>query len=421
VDSSVCSGTKASKSLSGYFSVTGSEYDTDDSKNYFFWMHESQETPTDDTPFVIWLTGGPGRSSTLALLTENGPCSVNPAGDGTVPNPYSWNTAANVLWLDQPAGVGFSYGTENDGTEEMVGEDAYYFIQNFMKAHPEYAKNPLYVFGESYGGHYAPAIAHRVFEGNKAIKDGDIAINLAGVGVGNGLTAPEIQYQYYAEMAYNNSHGIQTVSESTYNSMVKATPACIDKIKKCNDSGGFSCTLAYTSCNSALTTPYYSTGLNPYDISKECGDNPLCYDFSNTENWLTSQSTRDALNVVDDSASWVSCNNAVNAQFKKDWMVNFDGLVGDMLEGGIDVLIYAGDLDFICNSIGNYHWTLQLDWTGKESFNSQEDKDWNGMGSVRSSNGLTFLTVYDGGHMVPADQPEAALKMLNTFINKEAF
>jgi hypothetical protein len=82
-------------------------------------------------------------------------------------------------------------------------------------------------------------------------------------------------------MAYNNAHGIQTVSESTYDAMVEATPTCIDKISKCNDKGGFSCSLAYTYCNTKLTTPYYQTGLNPYDIRKECGDNPLCYDFSN--------------------------------------------------------------------------------------------------------------------------------------------
>jgi len=378
-------------------------------------MHEAQNAPS-DAPFVIWLTGGPGCSSTLALLSENGPCAVNEDGTGTVPNPSSWNTNANVLWLDQPAGVGFSYGSTNDGTEEMVGEDAYYFVQHFMKAHPEYSKAPLYIFGESYGGHYAPAIAHRIFDGNKAVQDGDINLNLKGVGVGNGLTQPEIQYEYYAEMAYNNSHGIQTVDESTYNSMVAATQPCIDKISKCNEKGGFSCSTAYTYCNAKLTTPYYKTGLNPYDIRKECGDNPLCYDFSNVETWLTTESTREALHVTSDSAAWVSCNNAVNADFKNDWMINYDGLVGDMLEGGVEVLIYAGDVDFICNSLGNKAWTLDLDWTGKEAFNALEDKDWNsGAGSVRSAGGLTFLTIFDAGHMVPSDQPEAALKMLDAF------
>ena len=299
-----------------------------------------------------------------------------------------------------------------------TSQDAYYFLQHFFQAHPEYAVQPLFIFGESYGGHYAPSIAHRIFEGNNALKDGDIELNLAGVGVGNGLTAPEVQYAYYAEMAYNNSHGIQTVSESTYESMVEATPTCIDKIKKCNEKGGIYCTTSYTYCNTKLTTPYYQTGLNPYDIRKECGDNPLCYDFSNVEKWLTTDSTRDALHVTSDSASWVSCNNDVNADFRNDWMLNYESYVADMLEGGIKVLIYAGDVDFICNSLGNKAWTLSLDWSGKDSFNSAEDGDWNsGAGSYRSSGGLTFLTVFDAGHMVPSDQPEAALTMLNSFID----
>jgi len=99
--------------------VEGSSEDTKDDKNYFFWMHEAQNSP-ETAPFVIWLTGGPGCSSTLALLTENGPCAVNEDGTGTTANPNSWNTNANVLWLDQPAGVGFSYGQTNDANEDMV-------------------------------------------------------------------------------------------------------------------------------------------------------------------------------------------------------------------------------------------------------------------------------------------------------------
>ena len=105
----------------------------------------------------VWLTGGPGCSSTLALLTENGPCSVNPDGESTSVNPYSWTETAHVLWLDQPAGVGFSYGSEDDANEKMVGEDAYYFLQAFFQTYPEYASSPLYIVGESYGGHYAPS------------------------------------------------------------------------------------------------------------------------------------------------------------------------------------------------------------------------------------------------------------------------
>ena len=85
-------------------------------------------------------------------------------------------------------------------------------------------------------------------------------------------------------------------------------------------------------------------------------------------------------------------------------------------------VIYAGDVDFICNYLGNRAWTQALDWNHKEEFNQSEDVDWfNGSGMVRSSNGFTFLQVYDAGHMVPTDQPEAAFQLINTFIAGENF
>lgn len=153
----------SSKSISGYMDIKGSKYDEKgENKHLFFWMFEKRNQTEDlqqpqpqqqeEIPFVVWLTGGPGCSSTLALLTENGPCKVNPDGKTTTVNPNSWTEAAHVLWLDQPAGVGYSYGDENDSGEEMVSEDAYFFLQAFFQTHPEYAKAPLYIVGESYAG-----------------------------------------------------------------------------------------------------------------------------------------------------------------------------------------------------------------------------------------------------------------------------
>ena len=125
----------SSKSISGYMDIKGSKYDqSGEEKHLFFWMFEKRNaqnstSTSDEIPFVVWLTGGPGCSSTMALLTENGPCSVKADGETTTPNPYSWTEAAHVLWLDQPAGVGFSYGEETDNSEDMVAEDAYFFLQ----------------------------------------------------------------------------------------------------------------------------------------------------------------------------------------------------------------------------------------------------------------------------------------------------
>lgn len=425
-------------SLAGYMNIKGSQFDTKNDKNLFYWFFEKRTTSqipgnaapqaAGETPVVVWLTGGPGCSSSLALLTENGPCSVEDDGATTKVNPHSWTESAHVLWLDQPANVGYSYGQGNDTNEGMISEDAYYFLQAWFKSAQgqKYKDSPLFIVGESYGGHYAPAIAHRISRGNKDLKPGLATLNLKGLAVGNGLTDPEEQYKWYAEMAFKNSHNNAVISEDTYNTMKKAEPMCTKGIHQCNKGDNmldsFACQAAFMLCNMALTTPYRMTGLNPYDIRKECGNNPLCYDFSHIEKFMNNPNTKKALHVDAHNPSWQTCNMVVNLEFHVDWMKNFAPYVADLLNDGVPALIYAGDVDFVCNYLGNRAWTLNLDWKHKAEFQAAEEKDWNsGGGLARTSNGLTFLQVYDAGHMVPTDQPEHALKMITQFLNGEAF
>jgi|UPI000581A2AE cathepsin A (carboxypeptidase C) len=417
----------SSKSISGYMDLEGSKYNENgEDKHLFFWMFEKRGTSDANTPFIVWLTGGPGCSSTLALLSENGPCEVNEDGKSTTVNPHSWTESAHVLWLDQPAGVGYSYGTETNSNEAMVSEDAYYFLQAFFQTYDEYSESPLFIVGESYGGHYGPAIAHRVWRGNQESLPKTIQLNLSGLGIGNGLTAPEEQYKWYPEMGYNNSHGIQVFDKATYEGMQDAVPRCTSLIKRCNQGDSmidnFACQTAFLICNAGLTSPYQMTGLNPYDIRKECGSHPLCYDFSHIEKFLNDKATKEALNVdLQHSHAWRSCNMGINMKFHTDWMKDFSPFVADLLNAGIPALIYAGDVDFICNYLGNKAWTYELEWKGKDAFQAADEHDWKGNGLARSAEGLTFLQVYDAGHMVPSDQPVNALDMITIFVNGGEF
>jgi cathepsin A (carboxypeptidase C) len=405
-------------------------------KNYFYWMFESRAAPASD-PLVMWLNGGPGCSSQLGLLTENGPCTVSEDGLSTINNPNSWNTNANVMWVDQPAHVGYSYGApiaDLDHNEEEIAEDMYHFLQEFFTENPQFLESEFYVFGESYGGHYAPAISARIFEGNQANVEGTVKINLKGVGVGNGLTDPLIQYGYYPQMAMNNTYDIKCVSEETYSHMVDRLPFCQKLIAACQGNTSL-CMPADDYCNLAETTPYYRTGLNPYDIRKPCGDSDLCYDFSNLDIFLNLDSTREALHISEKVDKWVACNTAVDLAIAPyDWMKNFQSTIAPMVEGGVRVLIYAGDTDFICNWMGNKAWTMAIAWDGREEYHATGDHQWlygadSALGgyarSAPSTSGLggslTFLQVLEAGHMVPMDQPEAALAMLNAFTSNTPF
>jgi len=401
--------------------------DAGNKTKYFFWMFESRSEPSKD-PLVIWLTGGPGCSSQLALLAENGPCKVNDDGKTTTPNPHSWNTKANVVWLDQPQSTGFSTGPlKVSGNEDETVEHFYEFLMNFYKQYPQYKKNDLYISGESYGGHWVPSVAHRVWQGGAA------AAPLNGILIGNGLVDPEEQYKWYPQMAQDGGkaeggtlkQGVIT-SKIALGIMKAAVPACTKLVHTCNDFNsswqGSACLSAFVECNYGETVPYQMKGYNPYDMRIKCEKPPLCYDFSKVETFLNLPEVQKAIGAA---KKWSSCNLVVNKMFQNDFMKNYHTKLPDLLKSGIRVLVYAGDVDYICNWLGNKHWALNLEWPHKANFNSAEDKPYmladgkTQFGRVRQASGFSFVQVYQAGHMVPMNQPEAALTMLNDFLGNK--
>lgn len=397
------------RQYTGYFEIKGSN------KRYFFWFFESR-TGHESAPTVAWLTGGPGCSSLLALFGENGPCSVNKDGRSTELNEYSWTNRANMFWLDQPPGAGFSEGDADSGEAE-VASDMLGFLEAFFEALPQYNRD-FYIFGESYAGHYIPAIASKINQYNKSKPK--MRIDFKGVGIGNGLTAPSEQYKWYPDMAFNSSTAPQVVSKEEYESMRKAVPACVETIKMCNAFDGKNpfCFAALVVCNMGLMKPYQDHGMNPYDMRLKCEKPPLCYDFSQIDAFLNDPIVQKKIGV---NKPWESCNFSVNMQFAFDFMKDYDQLIPELLADGIRVLIYVGDQDFICNWLGNKKWVLDLDWSGKEKFNQQPDTTYKTdkgeeVGLLRSYEGLSFLQFYNAGHMVPMDQPEKSLFMFNDFL-----
>ena len=111
----------------------------------------------------------------------------------------------------------------------------------------------------------------------------------------------------------------------------------------------------------------------------------------------------------------------MNSDFSPDWMKGYQGYVADLLDGAVPVLIYAGDVDFVCNWIGNKAWTLELEWSGKEGFVAAEDAEIlphgqsESVGQVRSYGNLAFLRVYGAGHLAPMDKPAVLSDMVKVF------
>ncbi|CAK9182814.1 unnamed protein product [Ilex paraguariensis] len=374
----------------------------------FYFFFESRSSKTD--PVVIWLTGGPGCSSELAVFYENGPFHI--AQNMSLQwNDFGWDQVSNLIYVDQPTGTGFSYSSNDEDirhTEEGVSNDLYDFLQEFFKEHPQYAKNDFYITGESYAGHYIPAFAARVHQGNKN-KEG-IPINLKGFAIGNGLTDPEVQYKAYTDYALD----MGLIKQSDYNRIGKLVPRCEQAIKLCGSDGGNSCMAAYLVCNSIFNNILSVAGdRNYYDIRKKC-EGDLCYDFSNMENFLNQKSVRNALGVGD--IEFVSCSSTVYDAMIMDWMRNLEVGIPSLLEDGIKLLVYAGEYDLICNWLGNSRWVHAMEWTGQKEFVGAPSVpfsvDGAEAGLMKNHGPLTFLKVHDAGHMVPMDQPKASLQML---------
>lgn len=93
-----------------------------------------------------------------------------------------------------------------------------------------------------------PAISHEIWSRNQVLKDGDLHINLKGISIGNGLTAPFIQYQYYPEMALSNNNHKPAVNKIVYAAMKLSLPLCLAAIKLCNSSIPGTCIAATEVC-----------------------------------------------------------------------------------------------------------------------------------------------------------------------------
>jgi len=236
-----------------------------------YWLIESTNDAAND-PIVLWLNGGPGSSSLIGLLTENGQIVTNDESltneiDG-VPqiflNPYSWSTMSNMLYLESPKGVGFSYceGVKSSSncvnTDESTALDAYEFLVNFFKAFPEYKANKFYITGESYAGIYIPMLIEQI--------DLDVLgakLNFVGAAIGNGCWGNTVgtcafssaeAHQISADMYFGHgmySQKLRSEIETACGSFSKLTTPCLAKLAEMETQiGTFDVYNIYDECGS---------------------------------------------------------------------------------------------------------------------------------------------------------------------------
>ena len=174
-----------SKQYSGYL-------DASPTSHLHYWLVESEGDPKLD-PVVFWFNGGPGCSSLDGFFYEHGPFQVSPSNYSQLTlRDYRWNRIANVVYVESPVGVGFSYSDDGSYhiTDDTAARDNRAAVEAFYLKFPNFKQNKLFITGESYAGIYVPTLAEAIVRGQL---DGTYTgARLTGIGVGNGCTGTEL-------------------------------------------------------------------------------------------------------------------------------------------------------------------------------------------------------------------------------------
>ncbi|KAK4424913.1 Serine carboxypeptidase-like 40 [Sesamum alatum] len=400
------------KQYGGYVTV-----DRKAGRAFYYYFVEAQRSQK-SLPLLLWLNGGPGCSSlAYGAMQELGPFRVHSDGKTLYKNRFAWNYAANVLFLESPAGVGFSYSnTTADfkiGGDRRTATDNYVFLLNWLERFPEYKDRDFYISGESYAGHYVPQLAHTILYHN--LKANKTIINLKGIIIGNAVIDDETDVKGMYE--YFGTHAL--VSDETTNRIMKYcdfSPNATQQSDECSDAA-----------NEA------DRCINPIDIYNIYA--PLCSNSSLTDQpkkangmsldpcsdsyvyaYLNRPEVQEALhaNVTKISYAWQPCSEVL-----KKWTdspATIIPLLKEFMAHGLRVWIFSGDIDgripvtSTKRSIKKMKLPIKISWhpwfLGGEV---------GGYTQVYEGN-LTFATVRGAGHQVPSYQPARALSLIMHFL-----
>ncbi|KAI7993658.1 Serine carboxypeptidase-like 34 [Camellia lanceoleosa] len=329
----------------------------------FYWFFEATKKP-ENKPLILWFNGGPGCSSIgYGAAEELGPFFPQKDTPELKFNNRTWNKAANLLFVESPVGVGFSYTNTSSDIQQLgdtiTAKDSYNFLVNWFRRFPQFKSHEFYIAEESYAGHYVPELAEQIFDNNKNGPKDDY-INLKGFMVGNALLDDETDQRGMIDYAWDHA----VISDRLY----------ADVKSKCN----FSDPKLPNDCNNALNKYFdvykiidmyslYSPtcvnstssttrklpmiqGIAPQLFSKiegwhqkPAGYDPCLSDY--TEAYLNRADVQQALhaNVTKIPYPWTHCND--NITFWSDAPFSILPIIKKLIAGGVRVWVYSGDTD----------------------------------------------------------------------------
>ncbi|KAK1358003.1 Carboxypeptidase [Heracleum sosnowskyi] len=407
--------------FSGYVTVDSNKKE----RALFYYFVEAEIDPA-SKPLVLWLNGGPGCSSLgVGAFSENGP--FRPNGDVLVKNDYSWNSEANMLYLETPAGVGFSYSTDSSKmtmNDEITARDNLVFLKRWFLKFPQYRQRELFITGESYAGHYIPQLAQLMIQSNKKQK----IFNLKGIALGNPVLEYATDFNSRAEFFW--SHGL--ISDSTYNIFTSVcnysryvseyyrdsvSPLCsrvMSEVTKETSRFVDKYDVTLDVCISSVFAQ--SKVINPQQVSERID---VCLE-DETVNYLNRKDVQKALHAqLVGVRKWDVCSSILDYE-----LLNIEiptiSLVGSLVKEGIPVLVYSGDQDSVIPLTGSRTLVrvlakqLGLNTTVpyRVWFEGQQVGGWTQV----YGNILSFATIRGAAHEVPFSQPGRSLVLFKSFL-----
>eukprot|EP00117_Sycon_ciliatum_P008908 scpid71330/ scgid11415/ Retinoid-inducible serine carboxypeptidase; Serine carboxypeptidase 1 len=391
----------------------------------FWWLYGYEGTLSPQKPLVMWLQGGPGGSSTgFGNFLELGPLDAD-----LQPRTTSWTSRANVLFVDNPVGTGFSYVDHLSlltKTDLEIATDLVTLTEHFFKANPNFAKTPFYVFSESYGGKMTSVFGQEL---QKAILAGRLDINFHGVALGDGWVSPIDSMAAWVPYLYTLSL-INPAGVEKLNAIVNRTRVAMAKDEWTtatslwsemeNVVGQLAADVDWY--NVLKHTAFVTTDLSSLarqQLLKVPKELHVLYKrhVANMQaeslNQLMNGEVKRHLGL---NVTWGAQSGDVFTALRGAFMKNSIASVDYLLAQKVPVTIYQGQLDLIVPTIGTETYMKKLTWPGMAEFNKAVNKPI----LIEAEFGLfhqqyehfNFFAVLKAGHMVPADQGEFARTML---------
>uniref|UniRef100_A0A6N2MI42 Carboxypeptidase n=1 Tax=Salix viminalis TaxID=40686 RepID=A0A6N2MI42_SALVM len=321
----------------------------------FYWFVEAVEDPQ-SKPLLLWLNGGPGCSSiAYGMAEEIGPFHIKPDGKTLYLNPYSWNQVANVLFLDSPVGVGFSYSNTSsdllDNGDRKTAADSLAFLLNWFERFPQYKGRDFYITGESYAGHYVPQLSQAIVWYNRETKDEKI--NLRSYMVGNALT--DDYHDHLGLFQFMWAAGL--ISDQTYKklnlfcdfeSFIHSSDAC-NKMEDiaAEELGNIDPYSIFTPSCSANVSQSNLLPKRKHRVGHVSEKYDPCTEAHSTV-YFNLPEVQKALHVSPEfaPARWDTCSDVVNTNWKDSPRTVLD-IYKELIHSGLHVWVFSGDTDAV--------------------------------------------------------------------------